>query len=323
MTTGIRTIISTLEQLSLAGYVFRGHENFKYQLIPSAFREQSIEQMKKDFGIHATITEKWFVSKEINNVIVSWYSPNPIYSQHPTIYLLKEYCLYLMLYNHSLHIFVKNNHNKVSEQDKANLLSRDAEYWRQETTFQQMFERYLPTIINRYSIKDGSLIHKANPYEDLAGVDETLPQHYGIPTAALDWSYNFHVAIHFALGETYEQNSKFLALYAFKVLDLRSPVKMLDRNIQLENIRADRQEGTFSYFTHPCSFFLQNGLFPSVNHFSQRYNNRLDTRRFELKEFLIERTESNLCYLKGLLNEKGINKQFLFPDLFEPAESIS
>ncbi|MCA0402690.1 MAG: FRG domain-containing protein [Proteobacteria bacterium] len=323
MTTSIRTIISTLEQLSLEGSVFRGHEDFRYQLTPSAFRKHSIAQMKRDFNIPPTILGEWFNSKEIKKTIASWYSSNPIHSQHPAIHLLKEWCLYIMRYNHSLHLFVKNNPNNVSEQDAACFLLRDAEYWREETTFQQMFERYLPTIINRHSLKDGALIQRANPYEDLAAVDETLPQHYGIPTAALDWSYNFHVAIHFALRNESEQNSKFLALYALKILDPQSPIKMLDRNIHTENIRAEKQEGTFSYFSHPCSFFLQNGVFPSLNYFSQRYKNRLDIRRFELKEFLIERTESNLCYLKGLLNEKGINKQFLCPDLFEPAESSS
>ncbi|HAT1884370.1 TPA: FRG domain-containing protein, partial [Legionella pneumophila] len=281
MTANIRTIISTLEQLSLEGYVFRGHEDFRYQLTPSAFRTHSIVQMEKDFNIHPTILDEWFNSKEIKKIIASWYSPNSVHLQHPAIYLLKEWCLYIMHYNHSLHLFVKNNPDNVSEQDAASFLLRDAEYWRQETTFQQMFERYLPTIINRRSLKDGAFIQRANPYEELAAVDETLPQHYGIPTAALDWSYNFHVAIHFALGNESEQNSKFLALYALKTLDLQSPIKMLARNIHTENIRAERQEGTFSYFSHPCSFFLQNRAFPSLNYFSQRYKNRLDTCRFE------------------------------------------
>jgi len=319
----VHTIIVSLEQLSLEGYVFRGHENFTYQLAPSAFREHSIVQMKKDFNICSTIIKNWFNNKKIESTIASWYSSNPIHSQHPTIHLLKKFCLYIMLYNHSLHVFVKNNPNNVSEQDKASLLLRDAEYWKQETTFQQMFERYLPTIINRHSLKDGSLIQRATPYEDLAAIDETLPQHYGIPTAALDWSYNFNIAIYFALGEKPEQKSKFLTISALKIHDSQSPVKMFDRNIHIENIRAERQEGTFSYFRNPCSFFLQTGLFPSVNYFSQRYKNQLDTCRFELKEFLIERTESNLYYLEELLKEKGISKQYLFPDLVAQAEPIS
>ncbi|AOU30077.1 TPA: FRG domain-containing protein [Legionella pneumophila subsp. pneumophila] len=323
MTASIRTIISALEQLSLEGYVFRGHEDFRYQLTPSAFREHSIAQMKRDFNISRTLLGEWFNSKEIKKTIASWYSSNPIHSHHPAIYLLKEWCLYIMRYNYSLHLFVKNNPNNVSEQDAASFLLRDAEYWREETTFQQMFERYLPTIINRHSLKDGALIQRANPYEDLAAVDETLPQHYGIPTAALDWSYNFHVAIHFALGNESEQNSKFLALYALKILDPQSPIKMLDRNINIENIRAERQEGTFSYFRNPCSFFLQSGTFPSVNYFNQRYKNQLDTCRFELKEFLIERTESNLCYLNELLRERGINKSYLFPEMIDQAELLS
>lgn len=323
MTASIRTVISTLEQLSLEGYVFRGHEDFRYQLTPNAFREHSIAQMQIDFNIHPTILDGWFNSKEIKKTIESWYSSNPIHSQHPAIHLLKEFCLYTMRYNHSLHIFVKNNPDNVSEQDAASFLVRDAEYWKQESTFQHMFERYFATIINRYSFKDGSLIQRANPYEDLAAVDETLPQHYGIPTAALDWSYNFNIAIHFALGEKTEQQSKFLAIYALKIHDPQSPVKMLDRNIHIENIRAERQEGTFSYFSHPCSFYLQNGIFPSVSYFNQRYKNQLDTCRFELMEFLIERTERNLCYLKELLTEKGINKSYLFPDVIEQVELIS
>ncbi|AMV12896.1 hypothetical protein ULM_01940 [Legionella pneumophila] len=68
MTASIRTIISTLEQLSLEGYVFRGHEDFRYQLTPSAFREHSIAQMKIDFNIHPTLLDEWFNSKEIKKL---------------------------------------------------------------------------------------------------------------------------------------------------------------------------------------------------------------------------------------------------------------
>ncbi|HEK3842925.1 TPA: hypothetical protein SM062_003360 [Legionella pneumophila] len=61
MTASIRTIISALEQLSLEGYVFRGHEDFRYQLTPSAFREHSIAQMKRDFNISRTLLNTYRV----------------------------------------------------------------------------------------------------------------------------------------------------------------------------------------------------------------------------------------------------------------------
>ena len=178
------TLLHTLETLTQQGYIFRGHECFKYLLQPNAFRDQSIMRMRQNFGINPTVLIKWFDSNEIQQSIRLWYSPTPIHARHPTIERLKEFGLYLMRYNYALHLFAEENPDAISEEDKARLLIRDAAYWQQESTFQHLFERYLSTIIDRIGL-NGQFIQKANPYEDLAAVDETLPQHYDIPTAAL------------------------------------------------------------------------------------------------------------------------------------------
>lgn len=319
----LRDVIKQMEQLTQDGYIFRGHESVKYQLEPNAFRDQSIARMKKQFAISPIVIQQWCNSEKINSTIRAWYSTDPIHFSHPTISRLKNFCLYLMIYNHALHLFVHKFPHRVAEQDKALFLLRDVEFWRQEETFQYLFESYLPRIINRWCAKEGTLIQKANPFEDLAGVDETLPQHYGIPTAALDWSFNFNVAIYFAMGEDEYLKTNFFSIFALKINDVSSPIKTIDGNIQIENIRAERQKGTFSYFEKPCSFYLEHGFFPTINDFNQRQKNHLDKRTFELKEYRIERTESNIRYLKGLLDGQGISKQYLFPDLLEQAEPIS
>ena len=315
MTEDIRATISSLEKLQLDGFIFRGHENFKYVLQPSAFRTQSINKMKSNFEIPSQVVENWQNSQVIQNVIQSWTHRGEHYTHHPTVKNLKSFCFYLMLYNHELHRYVNNNPTKVSDKDKKWLLLRDKDFWRSEDTFQHLFSHYLQAIINRTDLM-GNLIQKAQPYEDLAGVDETLPQHYGIPTAALDWSFNFRVALYFAIAKGCFQ-TKYCKIYALKLHETTSPVKLINKSALIDNIRAVRQEGVFSYFTSPCSYYLCNNEFPSIDYFNIRYKNKLDDRTFELQEFLIECTEKNLLYLNDLLKESGINKQYLFPDDIE------
>lgn len=300
--------ISTMETLNLDGYIFRGEDNFIYPLMPKAFREPKIEEMKKNFGVDQSITDRW-LNKSLSKEQLAWLNGNAGCNFDLLIRRLKEFGLYIMHYNHELHLFVEKHKGYVSEKDKKHLLLRDIEYWKSEATFDWFLTSYLPTIITR--ISQGKIIQKAQPFEDLAGVDETLPQHYGTPTAALDWSSNFKKATFFAIQDC-KDNPQFCSLYALKILNPNlSPIKTVPRNELVNNRRAVSQEGLFTYFTNPCSFFLQFGKLPSINHFDEllkyTYGNP-----FILRKYLIERNVNNICYLRKILDEAGINADSLY-----------
>jgi len=290
--------IAQLEELKEEGFIFRGHESFKYTLTPNASRDNTLARMKHEFGIDSGIINRWFKNKFIMEHVNTWVPGLKITpSSRQVLDRLLNYCLYLMRYNHSLNLFVQNNPSRVSQKDRDTILERSLEYWKSEETFHHLFSSYFPRLIRRYHL-DGTLMQDANPFEDLASVDETLPQHYDTPTAALDWTFNYNVAIYFAVGKN-EIKEKFLTIYALKIHDSNlSPIHMMDKNIHVENIRAKRQEGTFTYFTKPCSFYIEQGHFPSINYFDQRYKNNLEKRTFELKEFIIERNSQNINKLK-------------------------
>ncbi len=316
MTSEIQLQISQLESLREDGFIFRGHEDFKYELIPSVFRPEKQKQMIKQFAIEEVKIAQWPRSKAIIEVIDQW-APGvrAIPEAHQTIQRLIAFCLYLMRFNFSLNIFAQNNRHRIPKKDCDSILIRDAEYWRQEKTFYDMFSRYFPTIVKRYDLKN-NLFQDATPYEDLAGTDESLPQHYGTPTAALDWSRNPNVAIHFAIGDKTTE-SQFLRIYAIKMMEgFRSPpVKIMEKSSDTVNLRAERQEGTFTYFTMPCTFFLMHGIFPTIDYFDRRYNNNQEQNTFDLRYINIKRTEANIKYLEAMLAENKINEDYLFPDL--------
>lgn len=316
MIRDVEIVIAQLEELTQQGFIFRGHESFRYTLTPNAFRDDTLIRMNNEFGIQDSVINEWLKHKFIMQHINQWYllgKRELIPSERQVVNKLLHYCLYLMRYNHSLNLFVQKNPRKVSQTDRDTILERTLEYWKSEDTFHHLFSSYFPRLIRLYHLNN-TLMQDANPFENLASVDETLPQHYGTPTAALDWTFNYNIAIYFAVGEK-EVAEKFLKIYALKIhnSDL-SPIHIMDKSILIENLRAERQEGTFSYFTKPCSFYMQHGSFPSINYFDQHYKNNLEQSTFELKEFIIERNKDNINYFKNLLTKKEITKEFLFPN---------
>lgn len=317
MTKNIHQQLRELEALHDNGdYIFRGHESFKYHLIPSAFRPDRIAHMARNYGIDRPVIDEWHKNKKVIETIQNW--GRGIQQTTHTLRIisrLQNFCVYLMQLNYSLTRYAKENHSQICEKDRKYILERDQEYWRSEITYNDIFEAYFPRIIEIYS-PDGTLLQAANPFEDLTGTDESLPQHYGISTAALDWSYNYLVALYFALGKN-TCKDKFLKVYAIKIDNdsHERPIQKTDKNIEIENIRAERQEGTFTYFRQPCSYFLKNGEMPTIDAYERQFKNKTRERSFELKEFTIERSSENINVLSELLRSNNINEERLFPDL--------
>jgi hypothetical protein len=79
-------------------------------------------------------------------------------------------------------------------------------------------------------------------------------------------------------------------------------------------LRAERQEGTFTYFSKPCSFYLQHGEFPCIEYYDRHLNNS-SAPSFELIRYTLERTTPNLSFIQNILASKGINEAFLLPSI--------
>lgn len=239
--TEMQNVLAKLQELQKTGnYIFRGQECFKLKLIPKAFRDDEIAKMTQVHGIDNRTKNNWIQSKEVAHCIDLWArgARNNKYGQ-VIITRLLNYCLYLMILNHSMFHFASTHIDMISKKDKDTLQLRNLSYWKDEKTFHHIFSSYFPRVVEIYDLKN-SLLQGANPPEDLTGLDETLPQHYGATTAALDWTYNSLIAIHFALGN-HADNLGFLTIYALNTRNIAndSPIKLIDRSPYVNNLRAE------------------------------------------------------------------------------------
>nr|WP_244941051.1 FRG domain-containing protein [Legionella sainthelensi] len=110
----------------------------------------------------------------------------------------------------------------------------------------------------------------------MTGYDETWPQHYSFPSAALDWTMSPAIALHFAtrnLKLTAEYKQSFLSICCYKqIIEKDSPVKIIERHSLKSNERAIRQEGLFTYSTESCTFYMNNDTWPPIEAYSLQRN---------------------------------------------------
>jgi len=204
----------------------------------------------------------------------------------------------------------------VFEEEKEILKLRDPDFWTKEESFVAHVKYIFPHLIERYFM-DGT-VQYANPFEELVGVDFRLPQHYGIETSALDWTYDPYIAIYFALrkDERFDsiQISKkpmtpFFSIFAYKKTNVECPLVLVQEKSQtLFNPRAEAQKGVFTYFAKPCSFYLKHPQhrFPSILDY-----NKSTQSGFQLERLNIERSMPNLKFLQDQLKAKNINEATL------------
>jgi len=173
------------------------------------------------------------------------------------------------------------------------------------------------------------LIKPANISEVLAGRDETLPQHYDVPTAALDVTKNPYIALFFALdlanvpefdsrtglfiAKKIPNAAKCFSIYVYKqnINDLLTSIKDPDESL-CSNERAKNQEGQFIFSIKPCSFYLLYGRFPCIDdHDEYMASFPQENRSFELIKYNVQRNKGMLTEVEKVLIEKGITKEFL------------
>lgn len=239
-----------------------------------------------------------------------------------------------MRYNFILANYFEKKSEMLFKRWKELNHSRDAVFWTKEKTFLYLISNTFQYLITRSSL-DGKVIIAPNPDESLTGIDEKIPQHYGVPTAALDFSWNPYVALFFALDLVNEpetdlesglllakkmpNDAKYFSIYAYKQCeDIEKPFISIEMPNESwgKNERAKNQEGVFLYVNNPCSFYLDNDRFPSINDYDDcifQKKQFAKKRCFELTQYRIKKDENMLVAIKKALNGKKITKEFLFP----------
>lgn len=331
-----KTLLDKLKSDLYNGYFFRGQADASWPLIPSAFRKTELKRRADNYPIKESEITNWKNNQKIPEIINGWSAGivknGRILNRRDRIFIYNLFnrLIIVMQYNFDLTLYWSNPKVKrcLLKRDKKLIKIWKPDFWCEESTFINYFERIYPQLIVRTSVKDNRLISKPCPEEDLTGLDETFPQHYDLSTTTLDWSLNLFIAFYFGLDKQFERNSpnglylpsrcevrepaNYFSLFLYKQLQQDSPVVKMERPKLINNPRADAQQGVFTYFTKPCSFYLLNGEFPSIDNYARNCTDK--EIPFELQKFNFKYSNEILNFIENILEEKGINKSSLLLD---------
>lgn len=284
-------------------YIFRGQPNSKFVLQPSAFRDNEIKRFTDTYAISSC--NEWTNSESVKNIIRKWFL-DETFIYDVRIKRLIKLNLYFMHYNYYLAKYIEKNIEKIDQATIELFRERDHSFWSTEKTFIWMLEQDISLSIGIIS-REGKVLKESYISEESSGYDEYLPQHYGIPTVALDWSYNPFIAVFFAIQEISSRSSHF-SIYAYKEInnDKRNPIEVKQARQNSNNLRLKRQEGIFTRFRYACLNYLNTGNWPCIESY-----NAVSLSNFELIRFDVP--SSHADHLEHLLEEKGITKEFLMP----------
>lgn len=264
-------------------YIFRGLKKSSYKLIPSALRKDKkgvyditkfISDSEFKLGLQTEYKkaiednffgEKLEVTKDNENAIVM----EPI-----------------------------NKHGKIIEGEYRRPFIRSASelQFKRETYVLLKFLNYCDRIglriqvnenvrkwlhnFTRYQYEPETIWPKFEFFEIIS-----LAQHYGLPTRALDWSYDYKIALYFAVEDALKKDSKDCVLWAFnyKLFENKYGVKKYFYEIpKLEIYRPE-------YNSNP-NLNAQKGLFTFLSCTSD--DNLLDDTSFD--EYIITELKENI-----------------------------
>lgn len=323
-----QSLLSDLTELEKEGYIFRGVEKQSYRAQSNAFRPDKITQNRNKFPVaYSEITSKWFYHQEILKIIqISYPIPDFEIKRHSTIQRLFELLSYLMVCNYLFSKYKENNPKHVFPTDHKQMEHRPSSFWAEQKTFILMAEYYFPKMLCLEAL-DKSWKRDGYIDEIITGMDMSFPQHYGTPTAALDFTKKALISIYFATEShssiDFEQTKglyiakesvdydSLLSVYAIKMRDNpNSPIMIDDINHSIPNPRAINQHGTLCYFSKPCSFYMKHGYFPKI----EDYLTGNQGNSFDFKKLSLKRSPSNLDFLVNILRSEGITKGYIYPD---------
>lgn len=239
-------------------FVFRGLSDVKYELIPSSLRKDKLNQLEideiiendKKFWIEVSENEK----KE-NKLDCYEYS------------LEKKFYIEVDKYGNP-------TSNKNAKYHVAkNELQNEKEVYILQKFFNYADKCGLKVNANNFTRE---LIHPLSPirpelneiFYDYPEII-SLAQHYGLPTKALDWSYDYKVSLYFAVKDVLSNsNTQDCVLWA---LNYKLFENKLTNNEYIINLNLYRPE----YNTNP-NLTAQKGLFTFLNHYVGNYESPLD-----------------------------------------------
>lgn len=309
--TGVNGLIKDLSQLQRAikedqVVIFRGQPNSNFKLTPGAFRADKIAEVKLAFPVSSY--DIWCHDEKFRENVKGWAknSFEQLVLQEPFRRLL-EVTFYIMQFNYSFGQFYLANQEKFDSHSHQLNKLRPAPSWIEEKTFHQFFGRNLQNVLTFISL-DGKILKHATFEENFTGLDESFPQHYGLPTTGLDWTYNPFISLYFAIDRI-PKNATHFAVYACKLLHSKNqnPLILKYGHPEIENPRIKNQEGVFISIQSACLFYFNHGMWPSIEDYLLASQGN-----FELVKYEIPISYQEECC--KLLNEIGITHAFLFPD---------
>ena len=258
-------------------FVFRGLSNVKYELIPSSLRKDKLNQLNID--------------KLIENDKKFWIevSENEVKEKHLECYEDD------VDYKKRFYIQVDKYGNPTSDKNMDYAVAKNKLQTEKELYILQKFLNYadkcgLKVNTNKFTrtlIHPTSQLHPPKLDEIFYDYPEiiSLAQHYGLPTKALDWSYDYKVSLYFAVKDVLSNsNTQDCVLWAlnYKLFENR-----LTNNEYTINLTLYRPE----YNTNP-NLTAQKGLFTFLNHYVGNYESPLDEIiSDELKHDLTDRSK--------------------------------
>ena len=259
-------------------YIFRGLGSVKHKLKPSALRKDK----NGEYIINDYIDSRF---------CLMWFKP-PIEYLKDGIITMEEYDLYKSAESISYSLDKYGNRISNSGEELCAVYS-DREFqfkrelyvllkflnWADRTGLKISANNKIRELIHeniKYKL-DG---HEEWPHKDFFEII-SLAQHYGVPTEALDWSYDYKVSLYFATRNILDDNEDDCILWAFNH-------DFMEKNI-FPNLSFPYKLHFYrpEYYTNP-NLRAQKGLFT----FMVNENYEIDERPFD--EILVDDMINNI-----------------------------
>ena len=312
-------------------FIFRGVSDIEYELIPSSLRKDNLNQLKIDEFIEP---DKKFLIEVTENEVIE----NNL-----------EYYEYEDYTGKKFYIHVNKKGNPISDKNSNYHIAKNELQNKKESYILQKFFDYADKCglkVNTNTITRESIHHysqiRSGLEEALYDSNEirSLAQHYGLPTQALDWSYDYKVSLYFAVKDVLSNSDTHdCVLWAlnYKLFENQLPNENYKINLTLyrpeynTNPNLTAQKGLFTFLGYSDGNYesldkiisneiKQEKIGKSKGEYYNQNNNALSSKDSVLYKFIIPK-ELKVEILNELYLE-GYSEEYLFPGYKGVSEHI-